>query len=85
MARQRTGGIQPFTRADGTVYLRARVRLGDGSRVYFDIPEKHQRTEDDARRYAARLQALEDAEGALLAAKRATAEPVPSSVETADA
>ncbi len=36
-------GIEPFKRTDGTVYYRARIRLGDGSRARVDVPEKHTR------------------------------------------
>ena len=77
--------IQRFTRRDGTVYYRARLRLADGSRPWADIPDKHGRTADQARAYAARLQALEDEHGALLGAKRqAVATLAPKESETCD-
>jgi hypothetical protein len=71
MARKRRGTIQAFTRPDGTVFYRARLRLSDGSRPWQDIPAKHCGSADDARDYARRLQALEETHGLLGAARRA--------------
>jgi hypothetical protein len=41
MPPPRTGCVEPFKRADGTTYYRARIRLADGSRERVDVPEKH--------------------------------------------
>jgi integrase len=71
MARRRTGTVQRFTHADGSTFYRARLRLGDGSRPWADIPAEHGRTE--ARKHAARLQELEDERGEVLAARRGAA------------
>ena len=74
MARARTGTVETFTAADGSIYYKARVRLGDGSRVRVDIPAKHAADEDSRARYALARQQLEDEKGALLRAKRKAAE-----------
>ncbi len=78
MARERKGTIQRFVRADGSVFYRARLRLADGSRPWADIPNEHCKTEDDARRFAEQLQALENERGAIASARKR------KSVEAAD-
>lgn len=72
--------IDPFKRADGSVYYRGRIRLRDGSlhRVKIDPPFCDD--PDEARAFVRQTQKLEDANGRILAAKRGT--PVPSTVET---
>jgi integrase len=71
MPPERTGTVEAFKRADGSVYYRVRVRLADGTRERVDIPPKH--AIDDARRalYAAAAQEREDDTGELLEKKRA--------------
>src|SRR5882672_3426899 len=76
----RTGSVDPFTRADGTVYFRGRIRLGDDTLHRLTIPEPFCNVEADARTYTATTQAEEDAHGRILAAKRGT--PPPTTVET---
>jgi hypothetical protein len=67
------------TRADGTTYFRARIRLADGSRVRVDVPAKHstpaggKTARERATLYAEALQEDEDENGTLLAEKRAAA------------
>ena len=41
MPPSRTGSIEPFKRADGTTYNRARIRHLDGFRERVDVPQKH--------------------------------------------
>ena len=69
--------------------MRGRVRLGDGTKSnYFDVPETM--TEPQARAWVAGIQADEDAQGLLLAAKREKARAlaalanVPCEGETCD-
>jgi integrase len=77
MPPPRTGSVEPFKRADGGVYYRARVRLDDGTRARVDVPEKHataaggKSAEERAVQYAAALQEREDETHELLNAKRA--------------
>ena len=68
---------------------RGRVRLGDGTKSnYFDVPETM--TEPQGRAWVAGIQADEDAQGLLLAAKKereranAAAEGIAADGETAD-
>jgi integrase len=68
--RARTGTIEPFKRADGSVYYRARVRLADGTRERADIPDSLCHDKRRAKGYAEALQEREDAHGTLLAEKR---------------
>lgn len=87
MARARTGNVEPFTRADGTIYYRARIRLADGSRVRVNIPEKHAGDEASRSRYALARQQLEDEKGGELKrrgalAKREAAALAPKPSET---
>jgi integrase len=70
--RQRTGTVEPFVRADGTVYYRGKVRLADGSRERIDIDEPHCFDEAAARAFVRETQAQEDVHGRLLARKRGT-------------
>jgi hypothetical protein len=79
-ARQRAGSVDPFTRPDGSVYFRGRIRLGDGSLHRLTIPEPFCNVEADARKYTATTQAEEDVNGRFLARKRGT--PLPGTVET---
>jgi STAS-like domain of unknown function (DUF4325) len=41
MPTPRTGSVEPFKRADGSTYYRARIRHVDGFRERVDVPEKH--------------------------------------------
>ena len=66
MARARTGSVEAFTAADGSIYYKARIRLADGSRVRVDIPSKHAGDEQSRARYALARQQLEDEKGAEL-------------------
>lgn len=67
--RKATGSVEPYKRADGTTYYRARIRLADGTRERVDIPDKY--TTDERRAlYAAAIQEREDERGELLAKKR---------------
>lgn len=76
MPRARTGSVEPFRRADGTIYSRARIRLGDGTCARVDVSEKYTRPaggrtgEERAEAYAEAIQEKEDRTGELLAAKR---------------
>jgi integrase len=79
-SRQRTGTVEPFVRADGTVYYRGKVRLADGSRERIDIDEPHCFDEKAARAFVREIQAQEDVHGRLLARKRGT--PPPATSET---
>ena len=83
-AKQRTGTLEAH--GDG---WRARLRLGDGTKsARFDLPPGL--SESGARELLASLQASEDADGAVLAAKRdlardkAAQSRVPHALETAD-
>lgn len=73
MSRKATGNVEPFTRADGSVYHKIRIRLGDGSRKRRPIPAKHDvDSENDEIReaYALAKQEEENRTGKLLRAKR---------------
>jgi len=76
--RPRTGTVEPFTRADGTVYYRGKVRLADGSRERVDVDQPHCFDEDAARAFVREIQAQEDMHGRLLARKRGLPSPVAS-------
>jgi integrase len=41
MSKPRTGCVEPFRRADGSTYYRARIRHLDDFRERVDVPEKH--------------------------------------------
>ncbi len=70
MAPRATGSVETYTRADGTRYYRARIRLKDGTRERVDIPAKY--TIDERRAlYAAAMQEREDERGELFAKKQA--------------
>lgn len=71
MSSDRKGAVETFRRADGTIYYRARIRLGDGSRDRVDIPDKYASSEQRRALYAAAVQEREDERGELLAKKRA--------------
>ncbi len=79
MPPPRTGSVEPFRRANGTTYYRARLRLGDGTRARVDVPEKYSRPaggttgQERAELYAAAAQEREDEMGELLGKKRARA------------
>jgi integrase len=81
MPPPRTGSVEPFKRADGTTYYRARIRLGDGTRARVDVPEKYSRPaggrsgEERAELYALAAQEREDETGELLASKRKRSDP----------
>lgn len=72
----RTGSVEPFKRADGKTYFRARIRLADGSRVRVDVPDRYatpaggKTAVERAALYAAAAQEREDETGELLAKKR---------------
>lgn len=72
-----TGSVEPFKRADGSTYYRARIRLADDSRVRVDVPPKYstpaggKTARQRAELYAAAAQEREDDTGELLAKKRA--------------
>lgn len=70
MGRPRTGCIEPYRTARGAVTYRARIRLGDGTRVRVVVPEKYAYSDERAKLYAAALQEREDETGELLAEKR---------------
>lgn len=73
----RTGTVEPYKRADGSTYFRARIRLADGSRERVNVPEKYstpaggKTARERAELYAAAEQEREDETGELLAKKRA--------------
>ena len=77
MPPPRTGSIEPFKRANGHTYFRARIRLGDGTRARVDVPEKYstaaggKSAEERAELYALAVQEREDETGELLAKKLA--------------
>ena len=76
MPRPRTGSVEPFRRADGATYYRARIRLDDGSRERVDVPEKHSTPaggltgRQRAENWAEALQEDEDETHELLNAKK---------------
>ncbi len=70
MAPKATGSVETYTRADGTKYYRARVRLEDGTRERVDIPEKYCYSEERRAVYAAAVQEREDERGELLKKKQ---------------
>jgi hypothetical protein len=78
----RTGTVDPFKRSDGSVYYRGRIRLGDGTLHRLTIEEPFCNVEADARTYTATMQAEEDANGRILAAKRGEPPPTPAPSET---
>jgi integrase len=75
--RPRTGSVEPFKRADGATYYRARVHLADGSRVRVDVPAKYcvaaggKSGRERAELYAQAAQEREEETGEILAAKLA--------------
>lgn len=77
MPPPRTGSVEPGRRADGTVYYRARIRLGDDTRQRVDVPENYavaaggKSARERAELYAQAAQEREDETGDLLAAKKA--------------
>ena len=71
-ARQRTGTVEPFTRVDGTVYYRGKIRLADGSRERVDIDPPHCFDLDASRAFVRETQMQEDTHGRLLARKLGT-------------
>lgn len=80
--RARNGSVDPFTRPDGSVYYRGRIRLGDGSLHRLTIEEPFCNDADEARKYTAATQTEEDAHGRILARKRG--EPEGASNETGE-
>jgi integrase len=66
MPPPRTGSVEPFKRADGSTYYRARIRHLDGFRERVDVPEKFSRPaggktgEERAELYAMAAQERED-------------------------
>lgn len=83
MAPPTTGSVETYTRADGTKYYRARIRLGDGTRERVDIPEKYAYSEERRALYAAAVQERENERGELLAKKRARIEAKAAAQPTA--
>ncbi len=77
MPPPRTGSVEPFKRADGSTYYRARIRLADDSRVRVDVPEKYSTPaggktgRERAELYAEALQERENETGEHLTKKRA--------------
>jgi integrase len=77
MAPPRNGSIEPFKRADGTTYYRARIRHQDGFRERIDIPDKYtvaaggKTGRERAEIYAAALQEREDETRELYSARQA--------------
>lgn len=87
MIGKRTGGVSRYVDKSGRVFLRGRIRLGDGSRERFDLPDGL--TEDDARVWIAAVQAGEDRDGKFLIRKLAReaskrGEPAPSGETVAE-
>jgi hypothetical protein len=74
---RRTGTVEPFTRADGTVYHRGKIRLRDGSRHRIDVDEPFCFDVDRARTFVAEVQRQEDTHGRILAAKLGLPPPRP--------
>jgi integrase len=72
--------VEPFTRADGTVYYRGKIRLADGSRERVDIDPPHCVDLDASRAFVRETQVQEDAHGRLLARKLGV--PPPATSET---
>jgi integrase len=76
MPARRTGTVESFRRANGSVYYRARIWLGDESRIRVDVPVKYAHpagglsAEERAKLYAAAIQEREDKTGELLVQKR---------------
>lgn len=74
------GSVEPFRRANGATYFRARIRLADGSRERVDVPDKYstpaggKTARERAELYAAALQEREDETGELMARKTARRE-----------
>lgn len=68
---KRTGYVETWTDAQGQRHRRARIRLGDGSRMRIPLPDGY--STKRAQEAAASLQEQEDLHGRLLAAKRAKA------------
>jgi integrase len=66
MPPTRTGSVEPFKRADGSAYFRARIRHVDGFRERVDVPAKHSTpagglpARDRAEQWASALQEDED-------------------------
>jgi hypothetical protein len=81
--KHRSGTVDLFKRADGSVYYRGRIRLGDGSLHRLTIEEPFCNVEADARKYTATIQAEEDAHRRILAAKRGETVPLTVPTETA--
>ncbi len=77
MPPPRTGSVEEYRKADGTVYFVARIRLADGSRDRERVPDKHAtRTaklspREHAELYAEAVQEREDETGERLKAKLA--------------
>ncbi|MCL2725791.1 MAG: site-specific integrase [Polyangiaceae bacterium] len=73
----RTGSVESCKRANGTTYFRGRIRLGDGSRKWIDVPDKYstpaggKTARERAELYVTARQEREDEAGELLAEKRA--------------
>jgi integrase len=88
MAPPRKGNVEPYKRADGTTYFRARIRLADGSRERVDVPAKYstpaggKTARERAELYAMAEQEREDETGELLARRRASARRGGSADET---
>jgi integrase len=61
----------PFTDAAGKRYFRVRIRLADGSRPRFRVPDDKGYSEERARQWGAWLQEQEDARGGLLKKRQA--------------
>lgn len=77
MPPARTGHVETGRRADGSIYFRARIRLGDRSRERVDVPAevvagraRGMTAKERAELYAQAVQEREDETGELLAAKR---------------
>src|SRR5438874_1804603 len=93
MPPRRTGSVERFRRANGSVYFRARIRLADGTRQRVDVLEKYstpaggKSAEERADLYAAALQEREDETDELLALKNkriAARKKADAGAETAD-
>ena len=79
MARHRSGTLERCKDRDGKTYYRAKIRLGDGSRERLRVPDAYAYSEERAREWAAAIQEREDAQGLLLAKRKAArGEPAPS-------
>src|SRR5260370_42350128 len=76
MPPTRTGSPEKSRPGDGRTYVRARIRLADGTRARVDVPEKYaspaggKTAEGRAELYAQAAQEREDERGELLEAKR---------------